>query len=433
MMKKTLVPIMVSAVMLALSACGGGATSPAQESKAPAADSKPIVLKFSLWGSDAYKAMYEDLAKKYTEKNPNIKVEVMLIPFTEYQQKLSIMSASGDMPDVGWLAERMVPQFVESNQLIDIQSAVTSDAAYDFNDLIPVTLEQFKKDNKLYGISFSSQPGALYVNNTLFKEKGLKTPMELVKEGKWTWEELIKAGKVIADPDKGVYGIKLLADWKRWSDATLDLIWAHGGDIMSKDGKFIMNTPETEKALQMYYDMIFKDKIHPKPGDQTSFESGKLAMYRDNYGYASKVRPVKSFEWDIAPLPKGTQDGPYFRGQSGISVFATTKHPKEATDLLKYLTNKEAASVYTKFIVPTRKSVLQSDAFLKADAIMPPADSMKAVYIDTAAKTRLAPSHENWIKIDSKMLSLYELMYTGNEPVKSMLQRAEKEVNALLK
>jgi multiple sugar transport system substrate-binding protein len=432
MNKKTIVPAALSAIMLALAACGGGTGTESKDSKGAEAP-KNVTLKFTLWGSDVYKAMYEDMAKKYTEKHPNVKVEVMLIPFTEYQQKLSIMSASGEMPDVGWLAERMVPQFIESKQVLDIRDAVMNDKEFDFNDILPTTLEQFKKDNKLYGIPFSSQPGVLYVNNTLFKEKGLKTPMELVKEGKWTWDEVIKAGKAITDSSKGIYGIKLARDWKIWTDTTLDLIWAYGGDVMSADGKFIMNSPQTEKALQIYSDMMFKDKIHPKPGDQTSFESGKLALYRDNYGYQTKARPVKSFEWDIAPLPKGTQDGPYFRGQSGMAVFAKTKYPKEATEFLKYLTNKESASVLTKFIVPTRKSVLQSDAFMKADPIMPPAESMKAVYVDTGAKTRLAPAHENWIKIDAKMQSLYELMYTGTEPVKSVLERADKEVGALLK
>ncbi len=432
MSKKFIVFTVIIAMMLVAAACGGGAARPAQDGQTPETP-KTANLTFTLWGSDVYKAMFEDFAKQYMDLHPNVKIEIMLIPFTEYQQKLSIMSASGEMPDLGWLAERMVPQFIESNQVLDIQDAVVNDKEYDYDDILPATLEQFQKDGKLYGIPFSSQPGVLYVNNTLFREKGLKTPMELVKEGNWTWDELIKAGQAISDPDKGIYGIKLPRDWKIWADTSLDLIWAYGGDVMSADGKFIMNSPETEKALQIYSDMMFKYKIHPKPGDQTSFESGKLALYRDNYGYQTKVRPVKDLDWDIAPLPRGTQDGPYFRGQSGMAVFAKTKYPQEATDFLKFLTSKESASVLTKFIVPTRKSVLQSDAFMKADPIMPPAESMKAVYVDTAAKTRLAPAHENWIKIDSKMQSIYELLYTGNVPVKSVLERAEKEVNALLK
>ena len=84
-------------------------------------------------GNDARKTTFEELVKPFEEAN-NAKVEVVLVPFAEYMQKISIQLASRTAPDVIWLAEKMIPQFIASGELIDLAPYVKSDAEYDFAD-----------------------------------------------------------------------------------------------------------------------------------------------------------------------------------------------------------------------------------------------------------------------------------------------------------
>jgi multiple sugar transport system substrate-binding protein len=409
----------------------GGAKSEngAKETEAP---KKQVKLQFSIWGNDVQKAMYEELAKEFKSEYPHVDVEVMMIPFADYQQKLSIMLASKTAPDIGWLAERMIPQFLESGQLIDISESVTGDAAYDFADIYPSTLELFTKGDELYGIPFSTPPILMYFNKNLFEGKGLKTPSELYAEGNWNYEEFLKASKAIADPSQGVYGVRLVRDWKNWSDGLLPLIWSHGAEVFNAEGtSFTLNSPQGQEALQLYSDMLFKDNVHPKPGDEIAFDSGKIGMYTDRYSYVSKARPITDFEWDIAPMPEGMSGRGTSLGYAGYSVFET-EHPEEATAFLKFVTNAQSMGVTSQFFVPSRKSVLESDVFLKA-APKPSAESIQVAVLDQMSDARIAPGHKNWQQIDVKIQTLLDYLYTQSETVQDVLARMEAEVNPLLK
>ncbi len=420
-----------------MAACGDSATpttsapTSAATSAAPTA-SGPVKLTFSTWGNDAQNKLYQDMAVKFKEKYPNITVEVQAIPFADYQQKLSIMIASKTAPDVAWVVERSVPQLIESNQLADITSLKT-DSAYNFADIYPSTLPLFKKGEQVFGIPFSTPPMILFYNKNLFKEKSLKTPTELYKEGNWTYDEFLKAAKTITDPSKGVYGVKLLRDWKNWIDPLLPIVWSYGADVFNKDTtQFALNSAEGLKAVQLYSDMLFKEQVHPKPGDQITFETGKLGMYTDRYSNVAKARLVKDFEWDIAPMPKGPAGAATSLGLAGYAVIQGTKHPLEALEWLKFISNKDGMSITSQYFVPPRESVLKSDIFLKA-APQPSPESIQMAVLDQMTNARYNPGHRNWAKVDAAVLGQMDRLYTQSISVKDALSTMEKEVNPLLK
>lgn len=410
-------------------AATGATTVPSSSTEVKA--QKPVTLKFSIWGNDTHKKMYEDMIAKYKEKNPNISVEITIIPFADYQQKLSIMQASNSAPDVAWLAERMIPQFIQGGQLLEVTS-LKADTAYKFDEVYPTTLELLTKDSKIYGIPFSTPTSMIYYNKTMFKAKGLATPTELYKQGKWNYEEFLKAAKTLADPGKGVYGTNFVRNgWTNWPDALQTVFNSYGAELLSKDGsKFTLNSKEGEQALQLYSDMIFKDKVHPKPGDQTTFDTGKIAMQKELFSYMGKAKAIKDFEWDIAPLPQGPKGAGTTMGYAGVVVMKDSKFPKEATDFLKYITNNENMNITSQYFVPSRKSILESESFLKQG---PSPESVKLAVIDQMVGATTLPAHKNWQQIDTKMQTILDLLYAQSGSVKDVLTKAESEVSPLLK
>lgn len=398
-------------------------------------EKKPVNMQFSIWGNDAHKKMYEELLAKYKEKNPHVSTEVLVIPFNDYQQKISIMKAGGQAPDISWLADIMVAQFMATNQLVDI-SNVSSDSEYDFNDINATALEPVKKDGKLYGIAFSTPPTLVYYNKNIFKEKGVQTPMELYKAGKWNFDELLKTAKAITDKEKGTYGLQIAAgDWKGWYFNVVDLVWGFGGDVFSQDGsKFTLNTLEGEQGVQMFTDMIFKDEVHPKPGVQTTFESGKIGMFSTSLSYVSTAKNIKDFEWDIAPYPSGPKGTNTRAGFAAYAMFKVDADPKaeEKLALFKYLTGKEAMQVTSQYFVPSRKSVLASDDFKK----LYPAniqDSLQATVIDRLPTAKIAVTPANFAKINTEAQVFFDLLYTQTVTVKEMLAKMDEKINPLMK
>ena len=404
---------------------------------APTTAPKDVQLQLSIYGDDARRKRFQDLADKFTEQNPNIKVEVILIPFGELAQKLAIQLAAKTAPDVSWLSEKMIPQFLGSNSLVDL-SEIKNDPVYDFNDISPSSLEIYMKDGKVYGIPFSCGPRVYYYNIDLFEAKGLKTPDELFAEGKWTLEELYNTAKQLTDKSNGVYGIKLFPATSPddWINALYDIVWSNGADFFEQDmSKFALNSPEGIKAMQYYYDMLFKDEIHPKPGDLTQFESGKIGMARDFVSYTGAIRNKVSFKWDIAPNPVGPA-GPAIKiavGQASYSVLVGDNEDS-AILLLKYFTSKEIMTEFISSFICSRKSVLESPALLNQPDGQP---SSAAMMLAVAAPlsnpgSRALPAHANFNQIDVEMKKMFDMMYTKSYSVEQIVKMMEDTVNPLL-
>lgn len=440
-MKSVMIACLTSLIVLAGCSAGGGSAQPQNQSgggeakKEPAA--KNVTLKISIWGNENYKTNVQKVADKFTAKHPHIKVEVILIPLAEYQQKLSIMIASKTAPDLVWMAQRHLPQFMEAGQLEDI-GKIKEDAAYNFMDNLQSGFYPLEKDGKLYGIPFTNPPKVLFFNKSMFKEKGLKTPLELYKEGKWTYDEFLRAAQAMTDPAQGSYGAYLITanGWKQWYDSLLDTFWAFGAEFMNEDGsKFLLNSPQGEQALQYYSDLIFKHKVHPKPGDQITFESGKIGISRQNYGYANSLRTNNvNFEWDVAPMPKGpVKDAAVADGVAAYAMLKDSANKTEALELLKHMTSQEGMTDMASLFVPNRKSVLESGALTKGHPF-PSQEGIQAAIIDALnGKTRPNLAHKNFQQIDIKVQTLMDTLYTQSMSVKDLLKKMEEEVDPLLK
>ena len=432
-MKKWIGGILV--LVLAFTAvlgCSNGKNG--QDSEKPdQSTGKKINLTFSIAGSDEHKKMYEDLAAKFTTLHPNVTVEVMNVVNEDYDRKLSIMMASREAPDLGWVFESTIPTLFQAGQLLDVTEALKADKEYDFNDFYPATLELLTNEGKNYGVPFSTPTTMIFYNKTMFKEKGLKTPSELYAEGNWTLGEYLKAAQALTDSSKGIYGADYLHAWQYWSSTLLPLVWAYGGDLFNDDKSAIaINSPESEQAIQFYYDMLFKDKVHPKPGDsQSTFESGQVAMFKDMYSFVTKARKITDFEWDVAPLPEGPKGRGTLMGYAGIGVFSDTEHPEEAAQFLKFLSSKDSMSVTAQYFVPGRKSILESEIFMKPDQ-QPSPESIQIAVLDQMKDARVSPSHVKWQQINVTAQSIIDKLNTQQATVKDVLIELETALNALI-
>jgi multiple sugar transport system substrate-binding protein len=417
-----------------------GQETPGAAVKAAAEPEQDVTLKMTVFGNETYKQVAEEIGRDFTALHPHIKIDVTLIPLNEYSQKLSIMLASNNAPDLAWMYYRVIKQYVDAGQLMDITEELVNDPSYDFEDHNKNAWKgtELEKDGKIYGAPMQNSPRVLFFNKTLFKEKGLKTPLELYKEGNWTYDEMVKAAKAISDPSKGIYGLNLVTQfgWSSWVDNFMDTIWAYGATLLSDDGKtFTLNSPEGEKALQFWMDLIFKEQVHPKPGDQTAFESGKIGMARNNFSYTATVRKnAPNLDWDIAPMPTGPDKKAYVMdGFAGVSVMKAAKHPQEAILFLKYLTGVEGMEKLSKMYNPNRISLVKSGILTK-DVKAPTQEGVQAALIDRLEKgTKAGPLPSNWQQIDVKMQQLLDLLYSKSMTPKEVLNKMEQEITPLLK
>lgn len=436
-MKKKLSSLLVIFMIILSTACSKQETAVQSNSASPDnstnASSKPVTLKFLTWGNQAHLDMYAKLLETYKKQKPNITVTLESIPFADYQQKVSVLAAGRELPDIAWVSERMVPQFMSNNILADV-SDIKSDAAFNIDDFIPSTLNLFTKEGKLYGLPFSTPPSVMFYNQDLFDKAGLTSPNELAKQGKWTWAEFTKSAKALTSGTGAnkVYGANFFRDWKTWIMLS-SYAWSNGSGPFDKDmTKFTWSDQYGVETLKMLQNMMFVDQSHPKAGEQVNFETGKIGMFFDGYSYMSKARTIKDFKWSIAPMPSGTKGSVPMMGQAGYVVFKESKHQKEVKDLLKFFASQEGIQTSSTFFVPPRKTVLNSDAFLKQPN-SPDPSIIKQVVIDEMEKAIVQPGHVQWQKIDNEILDGLDHLFGQAAQPEQILKTMEEKITPLLK
>lgn len=385
-----------------------------------------VNLTFSMWGGENFKILYEEMVEQFQQTHPHINVEIISIPFNEYHEKLVIMRAGNAQPDLGWVVEANVDQFIGLGMLEDI-SAIENDPAYMFDDIIPATLDLFRSGGKLYGVPFSNPPFMIFYNKTMFEEKGLKTPTELYLEGNWTLDTLRESALALTDKSKGTYGAMLFREWKTWDAPLTTLFRAYGGDLFDDDGNLVINSPENVAALTYLEQLIFVDESHPKPGDQLTFESGKVGLFLDVFSQVSNARLITDFEWDVAPIPRGPAGYHPVLGQAGYAVFRGTKNREAAEEFLKFLTSVEGYKHTAAYFVPPRVSILNSDEYVD-DGEKPSPESRRLVILEQLPNARIKDGHPKYSQINEAVRIGLDQLYSRSLTPAQTLEYIEESI-----
>src|SRR5215510_13545247 len=115
----------------ALAACGAPAapTTAPKQTEAPAAQAKPASgAKVELnvahaWPADRWQEQV-DFDKMFMEKNPNITIKATNTEFNEYFRKILAQAGSNTLPDVMYMQDTRISQWVRQNSFRSLDSYV---------------------------------------------------------------------------------------------------------------------------------------------------------------------------------------------------------------------------------------------------------------------------------------------------------------------
>jgi len=133
------------------------------------------------------------------------------------------------------------------------------------------------------------------------------------------------------------------------------------------------------------------------------------------------------------PVMPDHKDAPTQVGSVGYVIMKDSKHLPEAKEMFKYLISAEAMTKSVSQFMPTRRSVLDSEAFAKAVPVASAA-GIKAAIIDPMAKeVKGQPLHPQWEAINLKVTSNLDLFLTQSLGPKEVLEKIDTEVKKELK
>ncbi len=246
-------------------ACGaGGEAQPMRKERAA-----PYSVRFMALGANPW--MLEQLERYNKEVGPALKVQVAPEPqpdqatlFAKFQSTV----AAGDAPDVARLKEIWVFEMFLKGAMAPLDGYFKTDKDFDAPDLLPLYQDNFKFKGQHYAIAREVSIIVGYYNKELFKQSGLDPEMPPSTYDQFS-EYARKTTKAGATPQDTVWGF----DPYEYGTREFVFLWPFlhmkrfGADFWNKEKTgIVLNTPAHVEALQLFVDMIHKDRSAVPPG-----------------------------------------------------------------------------------------------------------------------------------------------------------------------
>ena len=258
--KIIIILILVLLILATATSWSGGQQEKAGVSK----DMGPVKLIHHERAMPVKKEYTERMASLFVKENPNIEIEVMVIPPAEYVKKMLILFASGTVGDVLWLvsSDNFGP-YASKQQLLNLDPFVENDN-YDLKQFYNTSIQSLRYKGQLYALPSMMHPGhsGLYYNVDAFDQAGIDYP-----NLEWDYDNLLRTAKKLTidkdnDGKTDQYALDALTVWAK----VLTVIRSFGGDFLDPDGKKCLVTePEAIEAIGWVSDLINKHSFALSP------------------------------------------------------------------------------------------------------------------------------------------------------------------------
>jgi trehalose/maltose transport system substrate-binding protein len=292
---------------------------------------------------------------------------------------------------------------------------------------------------KLIAAPFFVDAGLLYYRKDLLDKYAKSVPK--------TWAELTETAKAITEAERNS-GNKDMQGYV-WQGRAYEGLTCNGiewiasfggGTIVDESGRITINNAQAVRAIDMargWIGTISPEGVlnYAEEDARGVFQSGN-AVFMRNWPYAWSLAntgdsPVKG-KVAIAVLPQGDGSGARHTSALGGQQLAVSKysaHPKEAADLVRYLTSadeQKRRAVKGSFN-PTRKSLYGDADLLKANPFL---KDFAAVVASTVARPSTVTGNK-YNQVSSEFVRAVHNSLAGQGTAADNLARLEKMLDRL--
>lgn len=369
-MKRKLISIMLTAVMMTsvLVGCGAkeeaaapAADAPAATEAAPAATeeaapateeaaAEPVTLTWAIW-DEATTQYWGDIKAAYEAANPNVTIEMVDLGSQDYMTVLATeLSGSGSDFDVVTIKD--VPGYATlvSKNTLEPLDAYISEAGIDLAQYGGVD-KQITIDGSLYELPFRNDFWVVFYNKDLFDAKGVPYPTNDM-----TFEEYDALARQVTDTTFGsqIYG----THYHTWRSA-VQLFGVLDGKHSILDGSYDYFKPYYEMVLGQEDDQVcrnYADLSAEGLHYSAAFSGGDVAMMNQGSWFISTLMTnIASGEYDASlcgnwgivkyPHAEGVEAGSTLGTITGLSVVAASDVKDAAFDFVEWVSGEEGAKV----------------------------------------------------------------------------------------
>jgi multiple sugar transport system substrate-binding protein len=304
----------VGALVLALAAC-----SPAPPDQGPSTGGATTV-SFRLWDRQVAAAYTASFAE-FSRQNPDVTVQLDVVPYADYYTTLPLDISSGTADDIYWLNSSYFGSFADSGKLVDVGRELAPEVA----GWVPAAVSQYTRGGTLWGVpALTDGRIVVYYNKAMLAAAGID-PARL------TWhptdpaaDTFLPAAKKLTVDANGVtadqpgfdptrvtrYGFNAGRDLQA---IYYDFVGSNGGVFQGPDDTFAFANPQSEQAFSYLVGLINTSHVAPSAADTNNnpdfsrdqFLQGKMALFQSGTYNLKNISDGATFDWGIAPLLAG--------------------------------------------------------------------------------------------------------------------------------
>ncbi len=324
----------------------------------PTVHKGPVVLK--VWEPFVNTGALQPFFSAYQAKHPNVQFDFTQKNIETYESDLLNALAAGNGPDIFSINNTWLPKYID-------KTTPAPDKTFKFKDyedtFVDVMVQDFTKDQKVYGTAMTVDSLALYYNKDLLGTAGIATPPK-------TWADLASDVRRISRQDQTGYftrsgvAIGTNSNVNRASDIVYLLMLQNGVQPWSADGqsptfnqgivKSGNNLAAGADALEFYTSFSNPNSANYTWNERSdysidAFSNGRAAMLY-SYGYARNLIVAKSpnLNFGVAPVPQANLDDTAinYSNYFGEVVNKQSKNSDVAWDFLKFITSRDSLDKY---------------------------------------------------------------------------------------
>ncbi|MEJ9162290.1 extracellular solute-binding protein [Paenibacillus graminis] len=365
--------VLTSMLGLVLSGCGGNGISTGSPANALASTGtqaqKVTITMMHLWPagiSAQQNKLVGQIIDDYQKDYPNVTIKQEVLENEQYKNKLKVLSASNELPDVGitWAAGFMEP-YVKGGLFAPLDDVLGGEPLKD--KFVPGTTEAYVVDGKTYALPIELNISPVYYNKDIFAKYNLQVPT--------TYDELKHVVKTLSN--NGIAPIAL-GNKDRWTGSLWYMYLADriaGSNTLKKatNGTGSFDDPGLIRAaveVQTLVDLnAFNKGFNGLSNDEgkSEFVNEQAAMYLTgtwelpNFTTNPDIRQefkdkVKFFKFPTVDGGKGDINS--WVGGPGVGLFVaeSSKVKEEAKAFVEYFVAKWGQDfVTTAGVIPATK------------------------------------------------------------------------------
>ncbi|HEX8940451.1 MAG TPA: extracellular solute-binding protein [Candidatus Limnocylindrales bacterium] len=408
---------LVATAAVVVGACSSGASTTPTGAASQAAGASGAQLSGSItflekWPDPNYAPYFQQVVKAYTAAHPNVKIDLQAVGDQPIKDKLRVLAASKQMPDIyfSWAGD-FTKKFVRGGLAADLSQYLKGT---DWgNSFVPAALQAFTYDGKTYGVPIDLDAKFFVYNTKIFQDNGLSVPKTMA-DLLSTCDTLKSKGiqPIAFGNQYGWPAIHYMTQLNAYTVAPATL----AQDYEPATGAF--TDPGYKQALTTLQDLNSHCLTQKANGlshesAQATFMSGKAAMqYVESVEFpvftaAQKAPDTIVNNWDffkMPPIDGAAGDPKVLEGApDGFLVNPNSQHMDIVIDFLKYLTNVDNAKLLLKmngWLSPVKGSATADNAFPQLIRVLDEINnaSSMAIWLDTVTNINVANAYLNGVQ-----------------------------------